>query len=245
MAASVREVDLKILGDGAIPSTNTDGYPPWQVDDTSASGSPTLNYLSEVVGVTGGADMALDNTNEVQNIRVYWGDSLSIDLNDLYEFGFLFRVSAAVGSASTVVMGLASEANDTPDTIAESAWFRIEGSASTTAIVVETDDATTNNDDVATGATVTTNTWYAAKITFKEGVDGALKDVRFYIQTPMGPGGGATWKRVASGTTFDMSGYSATTRGVQPYFQVQKTASTNTTGIQIAEPWMVVGSKRP
>ena len=70
-------------------------------------------------------------------------------------------------------------------------WFCVKGSASTSAVVVETDDTVTDNDDKATGETLA-GVYKTFLIDFSQG----LSDVRFYIEG----------ERVAASTTFTMAG---------------------------------------
>jgi hypothetical protein len=65
-------------------------------------------------------------------------------------------------------------------------------------------DGTNNNDDVASGVTLTDNTYAVFRI---DATDSS--DVGFYINGT----------QVATGTTFDMSNYSG---NVQPYFYLYK-----------------------
>ena len=66
-----------------------------------------------------------------------------------------------------------------------------------------------DNNDVATGTTLI-NVQKKFRISFNAGTS----DVRFFVDDD----------RVAAGTTFDMSNYTA---GLQPYFQLQKTSDNN------------------
>ena len=159
--------------------------------------------------------MAADN--EVENLCLYTGDVLPFYLNQIRYVEFLAKVGATIGSASTLAFGIGSARNDTLDSVATNAWFRMEGGTSTTLVVVETDDGTTDLDDKATGATLST-TIKQFRIDFTAG----LADVRFFID-------GA---RVASGTTFSMAAASSSQK-VQPIIQISKTASTNTTALNI------------
>ena len=136
--------------------------------------------------------------------------------------GAEFRIKmnqAALDATSQVAFGLTGDRNDTIDSIAQAAIFRVVGADSTTAVVVESDDGTNNNDDVATGQTLI-NAYKTFKIDFSQGTS----DVRFMMDDANG------LRRVATGTTFDMSNY---TGSLQPFVQIQKTADTNTDGLTI------------
>ena len=125
---------------------------------------------------------------------------------------------AGIDAATTLVVGVGSAQNNTADSVATNAWFRMEGSASTTAVVVETDDATNDNNDVATGSTLAA-VYKKLIIDFESG----LPDVRFFIDG----------ERVASTTTFDMSDLTAGLN-VQPFVQLQKASGTGTPSVTIA-----------
>ena len=184
----------------------------WKITDTSLAGTPTY------APVAGGRGLKVDfdNTNEVQNVCVNWADLLALDIDDLAEVRFRVKMNqAALNAASQFAFGLQSARNDAIDSIAAHASFRVIGGDSTTLVVVESDDGVTDKDDVAAGLTLIN----AAKdfvISFTNG----KSDVRFFIDG----------QPVAMGTTFDMSQYSS---GLQPFFQLQKTASTNTDGFTV------------
>jgi hypothetical protein len=134
---------------------------------------------------------------------------LMFDLAKLQYVDFVAKV-ASIDSVTTLVFGVASAQNDTADTVAVNAWFRMQGSVSTTAVVVETDDVTVDNDDKATGLTLATT----AK-RFRIDFTNNLSDIRFYIDG----------QRVAAGTTFSMAAVSSG-QNVQPFVQLQKASGT-------------------
>lgn len=189
--------------------TTTPGFNGWTVADTSSSGTPT--YLVE----TGkGMVLTLVNTSEAEIVTMYMNDVLQFDIDELQQVEFLVKVNG-IDSVTTLVFGMASARNDTADTVGEAAWFRMEGSASTSNVVVETDDGTNNNDDKATGKTLAA-TIKRFVIDFSNGTS----DVRFFIDN----------ERVASTTTFDMSNY---TGGLQPLVQLQKASGTGVPDVEI------------
>lgn len=185
----------------------------WTVKDTSSSGTPTYLCASDV-----GMVLSIVNTNEAQILTMYTNDVLPYDLRYVQNVWWVASVSG-IDSTTTLVMGLASAQNDTSDTVSVNAWFRMEGSASTTALVVETDDNDTNLDDKATGTTLA-GTLKRMFVDFSQG----LADARFYVD-------GA---RVAATTTFDMSGLAAG-GDVQPYVQIQKSGGTGTPAVTLRQ----------
>lgn len=207
---------------GAITIATTATNPsPWKITDTSSAGTPT--YVRGVDdGTTGGgaygaAAVTLEATSEVQNLCLSFGDVLQMDLQDRLVFECRIKTNGAtMTSGSSLAFGLTGDRNDAIDSIAQAALFRVIGADSTTAVVVESDDGTTDLDDKATGQTLI-NVYKTFKIDLQD-----LTKVKFYMTDSTGK-----LARVAAGTTFDMSAYSGS---VQPFFQIQKTASANTNG---------------
>jgi len=197
--------------DRAQVLTTTPGHNGWTVADTSSSGTPT--YLTTSNGMV----LTLQATSEAQIVTMFQNDILYLPSAKLKGVEFDVEV-AGIDAVTTLVFGVASERNDTDDTVAEHAWFRMEGSASTTAVVVETDDGTNDNNDIATGKTLA-----ATKFRFRIDFENGLSDVKFYIDGD----------RVAAGTTFDMSNIGAT-QGLQPLVQIQKASGTGVPSVTIS-----------
>lgn len=195
--------------------TTTPGQNGWTIADTSSSGTPTYLAATEDGGKM---VLTLVNTSEVQNVCMYHNDVLMYDLAKIHRVWFIAKV-ATFASLSVVSFGVGTARNDDEDAVAVSAYFKMEGATSTTAVVVETDDATNDNNDVATGKTLAA-VYKKFLIDFTRG----LSDVRFTID-------GAP---VAAGTTFDMSNITAG-QNVQPLIQVSKASGTNTPILHLAE----------
>jgi hypothetical protein len=207
--------DFQIFYDdfnGAVATlpTSADPATPWLVDDTSSSGTPVYTKGTSELTVT------LAATNEIENVCPHFNDALDFDIDLVQRVEMRVKIGASTfTSGSTLVFGLGSARNDTPDSVAANAWFRMEGANSTTLVYVETDDGTRDNDDVSSGTTLGT--------TYKEFVidfTGGKSNVRFYIDG----------RQVASSTTFDMSGYAL---GLQPIIQLQKAANTNVDSVVV------------
>lgn len=206
------------FGGGTL--TTAGQYDPWVITDTSSAGTPTYVRVdlgeSTVAGALGSAKLTHDNTNEIQNVCLSFGDKLAFDINKVR--GFECRVKmgqAALNAATSVAFGLTGDRNDAIDSIAYQMLFRVIGGDDTTAVVVESDDASANNDDIATSTTLI-NAWKVFKIVIPAG----LASVTYWIDEA----------RVASGTTFSMANYDA---GLQPFFQIQKSAATSTDALEI------------
>ena len=196
------------LGTSAAFPTSADPATPWLVADTSSAGAPTY------VRNASNAVLTLASTSEVENVCLYHGDALSFDIDDIQTVEMRVKISGCT-SGTEIVFGVGSARNDTTDSVAANAWFKMVGATSTSYVVVETDDGTNDLDDKATGQTLST-TYKRFLIDFT----GGKSNVKFYIDG----------KRVASSVTFDMSNYSS---GLQPIVQIQKSSSANTDAITI------------
>lgn len=212
--------DYKFTGARIVPATAVDG--PWAKVAVTTGGTPTLaNSGGAMVGtiVAGGGG--------AESICLYTGDALGYDIDDLISAEFWLGVSG-IDSVTTLVAGMASAQNATPDSVAAMAWFRMEGSASTTALLVETDDGTTDNDDKATGLTLG-STVRKLQIKFQDDVYsasppasnlGGKANVKFYAENSQG-----LLIPVARDQRFDMSAYSSR---LQPMVQLQRASGSGT-----------------
>ena len=201
--------------DRAQAFTTTPGEGGWTIADTSAAGTPTYLCVTEDGGA---AKLTLAATSEAENVCLYFNDVLPLDLASLHRIEFVAKV-AGIDSVTTLVFGLGDARNDTPDTVATNCWFRMEGSVSTSNIVVESDDGTTDNDDKATGQTLAA-VYKKFLIDFTNGIS----DIRFYIDG----------ERVGSATTFTLAGITSG-QNVQPMIQLQKASGTGVPSITIAQ----------
>lgn len=212
-------------GNQTFPSTGA-GVP-WVITDTSSAGAPTVSALAG-----GGVRMLLASTSEIENLCLSFGDALSFDIDDIIRYWAIVKTVATLDSTTQLAFGLASARNDAIDSITEAALFRC---IANNTVVVETDDGTNNNDDVATGLTLV-DSWKRFEVNFAERNStmeppsvsvGRPSNVGFY-----GANANGSLRRVASGTRFDMSNYTA---GLQPFFQIQKTADTNVDHLDILQ----------
>jgi hypothetical protein len=197
--------------DGTVAAfpASADPATPWLVVDTSAAGAPTYTKGTSV------ATLTLAATSEVENICLAFGDALQFDIDDIQSIEMRVRLTAVFTTGSELVFGLGSARNDTTDSVAANAWFKMVGANSTTAVYCESDDGVRDVDDIASGQTLGT--------TFKRFVidfTGGKADVKFYIDGI----------RVAASQTFNMSGYSS---GLQPIIQLQKAANTNVNAVVV------------
>lgn len=198
------------VGTGASIPTTADPATPWLIADTSAAGAPT--YVRGIdtgtsSGTCGEAKVTMEATSEVQNLCLYFGDVLQMDINDRLTYECRLKMGqATLDTATMFAFGLTGDRNATIDTVAQMMIFRVIGD---NVLVVESDDGTTDLDDKATGESLT-NAYRTFRIDAQD-----LTNVKFHIDG----------KRVASTVTFDVSAYAGC---LQPFFQIQKTADTNT-----------------
>lgn len=181
---------------------------PWVTDVTGAAPPTHVRNGGEAI-------LTLTADNQAQILGLHHNDALSFDIDDIETVEMRVRIGASTfTSGSILVFGVGSARDDTANSVAANAWFRMEGANSTTQVYVETDDGVRDNDDVATGQTLGT-TYKRFVIDFT----GGKSNVKFFMDDANG-----NLTRVAASTTFDMSGYSA---GLQPIIQLQKAANTN------------------
>lgn len=192
--------------------TTTAGVGGWAIKDTSSAGQPTYTTQSGR-----GAVLTLAADSEAEIVTLYQKDILPFTLGELQWMEFVAKVSG-IDAVTTLVMGLASAQNDTSDTVTTNAWFRMEGSASLTNVVVETDDNVTNTDDKATGVTLAA-VYKKFLIDFTQG----YATPRFFIDGV----------RVAAAETGLTLAGAASTTAVQPYFQLQKGSGTGVPAVTI------------
>lgn len=227
MSLQTRCYRYDFRGHLAFPATASGVGTPWTIADTSSSGTPTY------VGVNGGGyAMTLASTSEVENVCLYFGDKLAFDIDEIIKAWFIIKTEATLDSATSLAFGLCSARNDAIDSLAAHASFRCIGNNN---VVAESDDGTTDRNDVATGLTLG-STFKRFEINFAERNTtieppsvslGRKSNIGFY-----GANDNGSLRRVASGTRFDMSAYTA---GLQPYVQLQKTADTNTDSVTVLE----------
>lgn len=139
---------------------------------TRTAGSPLVGPVDDAANGT--AILQLSATNEANVAAIDWDDQLVIDPTKEPIFSCRLKVSG-VAAVTRMIWGLATAYNATLDSVAENAWFRLEGNS--LALVVEADDATTNTDDQSTGRTLTADTYYVFTVDFSQGTG----KIRFFV----------------------------------------------------------------
>jgi hypothetical protein len=197
---------------GAVATfpTSADPATAWLVDDVSVTGTPVYTKG------TSEATLTLNNDSAEVIVALHFNDSLDFDIDDIQRVTMRVKIGAATfTSGSILCFGVGSARNDTANSVAANAWFRMEGANSTTLVYAETDDGTRDVDDVSTGVALGTN--YK---NFVIDFTGGKSNVKFYIDG----------QRVCSTQTFDMSAYTA---GLQPIIQLQKGVNSNVDSVVI------------
>jgi hypothetical protein len=224
MSRTICDEIARWAGGGALSATP--GAARMILKDTSSGGSPTANCQAD------GLKLLLASTSEAEVLTAYCGDILPYDIDDLQKIIFYGCKVGGVDAVTQIAFGLAGAQNDTLDSVAANAWFRLDGTVSTSALVVESDDGTTDVDDKATGLTLST-TGLTLEIDFTTEIKTAGppslskgKQATFWATDANG-----LRRRVATQSAFDLS---ALTTGLQPFIQVQKASGT---GVPYAICW--------
>ena len=168
--------------------------------DVSSAGNTTPIIAADVAN--GVLRLPLDSTSEAQESGVYWNDQRPLVLNQ----GLVCEMGISLQTLPTLlgigVWGLAGNKNAVADTVAESIWFRVDGSG---AITVESDDTANEQAVISTGVTFTAGQKKIFRIDCT-----TITDIKFYIDGV----------NVAAGTTFNMS--TVPTLALQPYIHLAK-----------------------
>jgi hypothetical protein len=180
----------------------------WTALDVSAAGLTTPVLVAD--GASGLLSLPLDATSEVQLSGVTWGDHRPLILNQGLVFEARLALSVLPTGAVVFCAGLCGDHNAAVNTVAESIWFRADGSG---AITVETDDTVNETSVIATGVTLTAGLFAVLKIDCSD-----ITSVKFYING----------SQVAAGTTFNMSQVAALK--LQPVVRIGKEAAATTVG---------------
>lgn len=209
---------------GALDLAASAGTPgvatgPWRIKDTSAAGAPTYAAKADLQG--GVLELAHSSTSEAQVVTLYWGDEQCIGYNKAPSMISRIKIPATPSAACFLVWGLASAQNDTEDSVAINAWFRVEGAS--LAVKLETDDGTTDSDD-KTGFTATADTWYETAVAVS-----AAGVVTFFYRSAASPQSMPAWTQLTP-QTFTIA---AGTTNLQPYVQLRKSAGTTTDAFQV------------
>lgn len=208
-----------------------DSLPMWLgTQDTSAAGSPTLDYVADTAG--GVFRLKHDNTSEAQTLTLYGADNLLLNpaKNPFMVARVLLNTEGAAFSADQrIVIGLASARNATLDSVATNAWFRVEGANFD--ILTESDDGTTDDDDNDSTLDWSDNAyaWFRVSVFYTE------KKVLFEVDLEDGDG----WR--VAGAPLAVAAISSSML-LQPFIEIQRDASTEQEDVLI--DYLAIGAKR-
>ncbi len=187
--------------------------------DVSAAGNTTPVQVAD--GAGGLVSIPLDATNEIQLSGLYWGDNRPLILNQGLNIEYRLALSVLPTGSVVFCAGLCGDHNAAVNTVAESIWFRADGSG---VITVETDDTVNETSLVSTGVTLTAGLFAILRIDCSN-----IASVKFYINGT----------QVATGTTFNMSQVAGLK--LQPVVRIGKEAAATTVGtvqLDYAAYWM-------
>ena len=178
---------------------------PWGTRDTNgATEAPVANGASGIMALT------LAATNEVELAGIDFADHRPFVLNQGLIFEARVRLPTLPTGAVVAAIGLCGNHNAAVNTVAESIWFRADGSG---ALTVETDDTVHETSLVSTGVTLGTSDWAVLRIDCTN-----ISAIEFYING----------NRVASGTTFNCSQVAAL--ALQPVARIGKEGAAASVG---------------
>lgn len=177
----------------------------------STEGTPTTASIQNAKN--GVLRIPLAATSEAETNELNFGDLLQFDTTSglVMEVGFRFPTLPSTNERA--VIGFGSARNNTLDSVATNAWFRLEADGD---LLTESDDGTTDTDDDDTDQDLTANIWHYGRIEFKN-----ANDVWFSA-------GAGTPSRVNSGVTFKTGAAL-----VQPIVSVQKSSGTGTPSLDL------------
>ena len=212
------------------------------VDGSEVSGARTSKKLTgsatvnRVFGNEVGPAVELATTSASQTQEGVWytGDDLIFDIDQLHSFDWLFYISTALGSSTTVHMGLAGAYAADEDTIADSILYSVGNSL---ALNFESDDDSNEIAPTAVGVTLEASKWYRMGFEFMRNPEGKAKIVAKASRVGSGKiftkntFDGLQYDRVLEDTTINMSNHAG---GLQPYFVIDK-GSTDVGTVLIAK----------
>ena len=112
MSRQTRKYHYDFRGELALAAAGSGAGGSFVKADTSSGGSPTVGGL-----LGGGLRLAMDSTNEVQNLCVYMGDVLPFDIDEIISVEFIAKTAASLNAATSIAFGLCSARDDDPDSL--------------------------------------------------------------------------------------------------------------------------------
>jgi hypothetical protein len=191
------------------------GY--WRKKTTGAGGG-IVNAV-----VSGGLyTLAMDATNEVQNLCLYGGDVLGYPIDKLVQVDWWAKVSAGLAAAVSGAFGLSTARNDAPESAAQFALFRFVG-GTPNELMISTSDGTNVQSQIDTGLPFAA-TLVRCTMDFASGLfsvaggqsSGGKSNALFSAEDGRG-----NLKRVCASTRFNLSAFAG---NFQLVAQIQKTS---------------------
>lgn len=201
-------IDDDFEGDWPAAGTAADGQS-WTKTETNGLGVTSVDAANGVL------KFAADAVAEAATANLFYENS-PIDPSKGGYAEFIVGIwDIGDDGAVDFDFGLASDDHATDfESIAEFVAFHLDGND--LSLKIHSDDGTTDTAAVDTTVDLVDDTLYAFRIDFTD-----LTDVKFYYRTL----GAASWTRLLSGTTFDVS---AATANWTPIIMVEKTSNDST-----------------
>ncbi len=171
----------------------------------------------------GKMELSLTADSQVQNVCYYWGDELGLAIDTLISVDIWAAITASVPAAVTASFGLAGARNDAPASIAQRLLWQLAGDNQ---VKVLASDGTNTLAATPVGHTLST-TVRRFTMDFGSGVLsqappaqslGGKANVKLSMENGQG-----LLRPLLPNTLVNLSAYSG---GLQPFFQLQKTAGT-------------------
>lgn len=179
--------------------------------NSTTQGTPTAATIrDEKNGVLA---LALASTSEAETNEQNWNDLLQLDTTSGLVMEVAFKFSGAIAANERAVIGFGSARNNTYDSVARNAWFRVDAAMD---LLTESDDGTTDTDDKDSTQNLTANNYHYGRIEML-----GPNDVRFYA-------GSSVPTRINSGTTFKIG-----STLVQPIISIQKASGASTPRLDV------------
>jgi hypothetical protein len=213
--------DFKWLGNEKPPVVGSADSGFWR---SKLTGTPAT-----IQAAGGFMALALAATNEAEVASLYGGDVLGVLIAKIIQIEYWIKVPVTIGTNGDCVFGLSAARNDTINSMAAAAWFRMTGNNQ---LLCETYDGVTAIRGKATGLTLGTSV-VRCVIDFATGIQtvspgpslGTPNNILFSVENARGQ-----LRPVCRSTVFSMPGYAL---GLQPIVQLQKASSTDLGSVSV------------
>jgi len=227
MSKDALTLDYRWLGKHRPVADGATVNGPFTKKTTASSGTPTVQSNN------GFMELTLEATSEVQNICLYWGDELGLDISKLLSFDVWCKLSASLPASVTASFGLGSARNDTVSSMTTYIAWQIAGNNNVKAL---SGDGTTTVSATASGDTLST-TVRRFSMDFASGVLtqsqpsqslGGKANIKLSCEDSQG-----LLRPRFPNTLFSLNALANGLPGLQPFFQLQKTSSASVATLSI------------